>query len=185
MGAEMTQKQTENNIDVIAGLIKSCRAGQAGFLSAAERTRNSDLGAYFTGRSMERARFAAELERVARQLGEADLSRSGVPGKPAVGLLGSSGVPGKPAVGLLGSSAPMAEQVHRAWVELNLARRASDSGILSVVAEAERTTRDFYRQALSLELPAEVAALLERQAESISDAYHQICTLRDMRGQAA
>jgi len=45
--------------------------------------------------------------------------------------------------------------------------------------------RDFYRQALSLEFPSEVAALLERQADSVSDAYDQICTLRDMRGKAA
>ena len=157
MGAEMTEKQTENNIDVLAGLIKSCRAAQSGFLSAAERTRNSDLGAYFTGRSMERARFAAELERAARQLSEAELSLN----------------------------APIAESVQRAWVDFNLARGTSDSGILSIVAEAERTTREFYRQALSLKFPSEVAALLERQADSVSDAYDQICTLRDMRGKAA
>ena len=176
MGAEMTGKQTENNItenniDVLAGLIKSCRAAQAGFLSAAERTRNSDLGAYFTGRSMERARFRAELERAARQLSEAELSRGGVPGKSAVGLLELS--------------APMAERVQRAWVDFNLARGTSDSGILSIVAEAERATRDVYRQALSLEFASDMAALLERQADSVSDAYDQICTLRDMRGKAA
>ena len=171
MGAEITEKQTENNIDVLAGLIKSCRAAQAGFLSAAERTRNSDLGAYFTGRSMERARFAAELERAARQMSAADRSRSGVPGKPVIGLLGLS--------------VPMAERVQRAWVDFNLAGGTSDSGILSIVAEAERSTREFYRQALSLEFPSDVAALLERQADSVSDAYDQICTLRDMRGKAA
>ena len=170
MGAEMTEKQAVPNVDVIAGLIKSCRAAQAGFLSAAERTRSSDLGAYFTGQSMERARFAAELERAARQLGEADLSRGGVPDKPSVGLLG------------LGAAA---ERTHRAWVELNVARGSSDSGILSAVAAAEQTTWDLYRQALSMEFPAEVAALIERQADSVSDAYDQICTLRDMRGKAA
>ena len=157
MSAEATETNRENNIDVIAGLIKSCRAAQAGFLNAAEHARNSDLGAYFTGRSLERARFAAELERAALQFDGANLSRS----------------------------APMAERVYRAWVELTFPRGASDGAILTAVAAAERTTRDYYQQALSLDFPPEVAALLERQAESISDAYDQICTLRDMRGRAA
>ena len=157
MDAEMTEKQTENNIEVIGGLIKSCRAAQAGFLNAAEHVRNSDLSAYFTGMSMERARFAAELERAAQQLGEAELSRT----------------------------AAMAERVYRAWVDLQFVRGRNDGAILSLVSAAERTTRDFYQHALSLEFPAGVRALLERQAESISDAYDQICTLRDMRGIAA
>ena len=157
MDAEMTDRQTENNLDVIAGLIKSCRAAQAGFLNAAEYVRNSDLGAYFTGRSMERARFAAELQRAAQQVGEADLARIG----------------------------GMAERVHRAWAELQFARGRNDGEILSMVSTAERTTRDFYQQALNLGLSAEVRGLLERQAENISDAYDQICTLRDMRGRAA
>jgi uncharacterized protein (TIGR02284 family) len=157
MSAEGTETNRENNVDVIAGLIKSCRAAQAGFLNAAEQARNSDLGAYFTGRSLERARFAAELERAAQQLDGAEHSRS----------------------------APMAERVQRAWVDLTFARGTSDGAILNDVAAAERTMRDFYRQAMSLEFPPEVATLLERQAESVSDAYDQICTLRDMRGRAA
>ncbi len=157
MDAETTERQTENNIDVIAGLIKSCRVAQAGFLNAAEHVRNSDLSAYFTGMSMERARFAAELERAAQQLGEAGFSRS----------------------------AAMAERVQRAWADLQFARGANDGTILSAVSAAERTTRDFYQQALSLDFSTQVRSLLERQAESISDAYDQICTLRDMRGKAA
>ena len=157
MGAEMTEKQTENNIDVIAGLIQCCRTAQAGFLNAAEHVRNSDLSAYFTGRSMERARFAAELERAAHQVGEAEISRT----------------------------AAMAERVHRAWVDLQFARGRNDGAILGMVAAVERTTRDFFQKALDLEFPADVKALLEQQAESISDAYDQVCTLRDMRGKAA
>ena len=114
MSAEMAEKQTENNVAVIAGLIKSCRAAQAGFLNAAEHVRNSDLSAYFTGRSMERARFAAELERAAHQLAESELSRTSA----------------------------MADRVRRAWAELQFTRGHNDGAILSVVAAAERTTRE-------------------------------------------
>ena len=151
------EKQTENNFDVIAGLIKSCRAAQSGFLNAAGNVRNSDLSAYFTGRSVERARFAAELQRAGQQPGEAELSRS----------------------------APMAQRVTRAWEDLQLARGSNDGTILEAVATAERTIRDFYLQALKMDFPVELRALLERQAEGISDAYDRISTLRDMRGKAA
>jgi uncharacterized protein (TIGR02284 family) len=152
MSVDLIEKQTDENADVIMGLIKTCRASQVGFLSAAERVRNSALRAYFIGQSMERARFAAELERVAQQ----DLTQG----------------------------APTANRVQRSWTDLRLVR-GSDGTVLSAVASAVRNTKDFYNEALSLNLPADVHAVLERQAESISDSYDQICTLRDMRGKAA
>jgi uncharacterized protein (TIGR02284 family) len=155
MSAEVIEKQAERIADVIMGLIKTCRASQIGFLNAAERVRNSALRSYFIGQSMERARFAAELERVAHQ-GEIDLSRG----------------------------APTANRVQRVWTDLRLVR-GSDGNVLSAVALAERNTRDLYQQALSLDLPPNVHAVLERQAESISDSYDQVSTLRDMRGKAA
>jgi uncharacterized protein (TIGR02284 family) len=153
----MSAKLAESNIEMIRALIQGCRDDQAGFLMAAEPASNSDLKAFFISRSMERARFAAELDSVARRLGEEELARSS----------GTAGLS------------------QSAWIDLKLKRRPGDIVVLRTVAMAEANTRNTYRQALAAGFPPEVESILERQAESVSDAYDQVCTLRDMRGKAA
>ncbi len=68
MGAEMA----DDTIKMIEKLIETCRDGQAGFLEAAEHTRNSELRDFFSSQSLERSKFAGELESVARHLGQAE-----------------------------------------------------------------------------------------------------------------
>lgn len=147
----------DNTIEMIGKLIETCRDGQAGFLEAAEHTRNAELRAYFSRQGLERAKFAAELESVARRLGEAE------PG-------GSPSVAGK---------------LHRAWIDLKHKMGGGDACILESVEFGQRIARNRYREALQAGLPLNVLAIVERQAESVFDAHDQVRTLEDMYRSAA
>jgi uncharacterized protein (TIGR02284 family) len=147
----------DDNLDGIKKLIETCRDGQAGYLEAAEHAKNAELRAFFSGQSMERARFAAELESVARRLGEAYPTRS-----PS-----------------------MANKMHCAWIDLKYKLGGGDAGVLHSVEAGEHNAKNHYQQALDAGLPPEVRTILERQAESVFAAYDQVCMLRDMYKKAA
>jgi uncharacterized protein (TIGR02284 family) len=153
----ITKLTVLKELDVIKKLIETCRDGQAGYLEAAEHARNGELRTFFSGQSMERARFAAELESVARRLGEADPSRS-----PSV-----------------------ANMMHRAWIDLKHKLGGGDGGVLGSVEDGEHNAKNHYLEALRADLPPEVLTILERQAESVSTAYGQVCALRSMYRNAA
>jgi uncharacterized protein (TIGR02284 family) len=147
----------DENMDVIQKLIEVCREGHEGYLEAAEHVRNSALRAFFSSQSMERAKFAAELESVARRLGNEDLSQD-----PS-----------------------LANLIHRAWIDLKIRFGSNDATVLGAVESGERAAKDLYLQALSAGLPAEVQTLIERQAESVVGAYDQVCTLHNVYVKAA
>src|ERR1035441_10744480 len=53
----------ENNaISVVENLIETCKDGQKGYQDAAQHVKRSDLKTYFNEKSLERSRFAGELE---------------------------------------------------------------------------------------------------------------------------
>lgn len=153
MGAEMV----EDTIDVIGKLIETCRDGQAGYLEAAEHTRNSALRAFFSQQGLQRAKFAGELENAARRLGEADPDR-----KPS-----------------------MAGTLHRAWIDLKHKLGAGDDSILISVESGERNAKSHYEEALKASLPRDVQEIVARQAESVFAAYDQVCTLEAVYKNAA
>ena len=148
----MSADFADQKIDLIKKLIETCRDGQAGYLEAAEHARNAELRAFFSAQAMERARFAAVLESVARHLGEADPSHS-----PSI-----------------------ASQIHRAWIDLKFKLGGGDAGVLASVEDGEHNATMHYQQALQADFPADVLTILERQAESVSAAYDQVCALRNM-----
>jgi uncharacterized protein (TIGR02284 family) len=160
---KLSTERTESDVnpidllELIKKLIETCRDGQAGYLEAAEHARNAELRSFFSTQSMERARFAAELESVARRMGEASPAYS-----PSV-----------------------ASMVHRAWIDLKHKLGGGDCGVLGSVEVGERNAVSHYREALQAALSPEVKSILERQAESVSAAYDQVCTLRNMYRNAA
>ena len=153
----MSTETVEKSFDVMKDLVETCRDAQAGYLIAAEHVRNAELRAFFSQQSMDRARFAAELERAARRLGDAEIPRG-------------SGI---------------VDRINRAWLELKQKLAIGDIGVLETVEAAERSVKIHFQQALQAGLPPEIRNVVEREAESISAAYDQVCTLRDMGGRAA
>ena len=68
----------ENNaISVVENLIETCKDGQKGYQDAAEHVKRADLKTYFNEQSMERGRFAQELQAELGRLGKPDKKVSG------------------------------------------------------------------------------------------------------------
>ena len=141
----MAAETVSNQLEIIHKLIETCRDGQAGYLEAAEAAHNQELKAFFSNHSMERGRFAAELERIAQRLGEPN---------PDVGT-------------------SFASSVHRAWIDLKHRLGAGDGSVLGSVQAGESNAKAQYQQALAADLPRDIAQLVERQAESVSIASSQ------------
>jgi uncharacterized protein (TIGR02284 family) len=153
----MSDETADKNVELIKKLIETCRDGQAGYLEAAEHARNADLRGFFSQQAMERARFAAELEGVARRLGEAD---------PA-------------------QDSSIVSKIHCAWIDLKYKLGGRDAGVLGSVEAGEYNAKTHYLEALQADLSPEVQSVVERQAESVFAAYDQVRSLYSVYTQAA
>jgi uncharacterized protein (TIGR02284 family) len=155
--SKMAPEIVSNQLAIVHKLIETCRDGQAGYLEAAESARNTELKTFFSDQAMERARFAAELERVAFRFGDIhpDVNTS------------------------------FASTVHRAWIDLKHKLGAGDASVLGSVETGESKAKAHYQQALAADLTADLRQIIERQAESVSIAYSQVCALRSIYKNAA
>ncbi|HEY3974457.1 MAG TPA: PA2169 family four-helix-bundle protein [Candidatus Sulfotelmatobacter sp.] len=143
----------ENNaISVIENLIETCKDGQKGYQDAAQHVKRSDLKTYFNEQSLERARFAGELE--------AELVRLGKPDKKVSGSAGAA--------------------VRRAWIDTKVALGGGDKTILESVEAGEDNAKEAYQKALSGSLPGNLMEIVRRQAESVQRAHDKVKSLRDM-----
>jgi uncharacterized protein (TIGR02284 family) len=146
-----------DTLDHIDKLIETCRDGQEGYREAAEHTKDPDLRKFFDLQSLERARFAGELENIARRLGESNPNR-----RPS-----------------------MANKLHRAWINLKEKLGAGDASILESVEAGEDKARNTYQEVLQSGLPADVFAIVEQQAQFVFAAHDRVRTLRDEYKKAA
>jgi uncharacterized protein (TIGR02284 family) len=144
-------------LDHIDKLIETCRDGQEGYRDAAEHAKDSELKGFFNRQSLERSRFAGELENIAQRLGESDPDRS-----PS-----------------------MANKLHRAWINLKEKLGAGDASILESIEAGEDTAKKNYQEALEAGLPADVFAIVEQQAQFVFAAHDRVRMLRDEYKKAA
>ncbi len=143
----------DNNdtLSVLEDLIETCKDGQKGYQDAAEHVKRSDLKTYFNEQKLERGRFAEELRQ--------ELSRLGKPDKKVSGSVSGA--------------------LHRAWIDTKIAMGAGDKSILESIEAGEDRAKDAYRKALQGSLPADIAEIVRRQANSIQQAHDRIKTMRD------
>lgn len=142
----------ENNaISVVENLIETNRDGQKGYQDAAEHVKRPDLKAYFNEQSMERGRFAQELQ--------AELAKQGKPDKKVSGSAGGA--------------------MHRAWIDTKVALGGGDKTILESVEAGEDKAKDTYNKALNGALPASLTEIVRRQAASVQRAHDKVRMLRD------
>ena len=92
----------DNAISVLEELIQTCKDGQKGYQEAASKVKRSRLKTYFNEQSLERSRFAGELE--------AELIRLGKPDKKVSGSVVGS--------------------LHRAWIDTKVGLGGGDKTIL-------------------------------------------------------
>jgi uncharacterized protein (TIGR02284 family) len=142
----------ENNaVSVIEDLIETCKDGQKGYQDAASHVKRPDLKTYFNEQSLERSRFAGELE--------AELIRFGKPDKKVSGSVGAS--------------------LHRTWIDTKVTLGAGDKSILESVEAGEDKAKESYQKALSGSLPGNLAEIIRRQSVSVQRAHDKVKSLRD------
>jgi uncharacterized protein (TIGR02284 family) len=147
----------DQTIDVIERLIETCRDGQEGYRDAAAHTQTPELKDFFNRQSLQRAKFAGELESVALRLGESDPDRS----------------------------SSMASKLHRAWFDLKQKFGGGDLSILESVEAGEDHAKKHYQEALRADLPIDLHEIVDIQAHSVFAAHDQVRSLRDSLKRAA
>ena len=146
-----------NAVNVLEDLIETCKDGQKGYQDAAEHAKRPDLKAYFNQQSLERSRFAGELE--------AELPRLGEPDKKVTGSASAA--------------------LHRAWIDTKVSLGGGDKTILESVEKGEDNAKKTYEKALGGSLPGNILEIVRRQAANVQKAHDKVKTLRDTAEAAA
>ncbi|MBT2333135.1 PA2169 family four-helix-bundle protein [Variovorax paradoxus] len=142
---------TEDVVKVLNDLLENSRDGEYGFRACAEEVDSPQLKQVFQDRSAECGRAAGELVRLVRQFG----------GTPDDG-------------------GTVTGAMHRGWVHVKGSVGADSA--LSMLEECERgedAAVARYRKALKADLPADVRAVIQQQAEGAKRNHDQIKQLRD------
>jgi uncharacterized protein (TIGR02284 family) len=138
-------------IDVLEHLIERCRDGHNGFKEAAEKVKAADLKTFFNEVSLERGRFAEQLQNELVRLGKPDKRVSG----STEGAL------------------------HRAWIDTKVALGGDDHTVLDWLEHGEDVAKDAYQKAITSDLPENIAQIVRRQADSVRQVHDRVKMLRD------
>src|ERR1700716_1760849 len=131
-------------ISTLNGLIETLKDGQQGFREASEAVKDTQLKSLFLGYSLERAKFAGELQNEAITLGEHDPE----------------------------DSSSTAGAMHRAWINLKSAiMSADDHAILDECERGEDSAVNEYKKAMEKEkLSATIRDTISRQYADVKKA---------------
>jgi uncharacterized protein (TIGR02284 family) len=142
----------KNAVSVLEDLIEICKDGQKGYQDAAEHVKRTDLKTYFNEQSLERGRFAGELQ--------AELTRVGrdKDKKPSGTVSGA---------------------MRRAWIDTKVALGGGDKSILNSLEAGEDNAKEAYQKALAGTLPGDIAEIVRRQASAVHRSQDQVRMLRD------
>jgi uncharacterized protein (TIGR02284 family) len=140
-----------NALSAVEKLIETCKDGENGYRDAAEHVKRADLKTFFLTQSLERAKFAGELQAELPRLGEHDKKDSGT----------------------------ATAALHRAWIDTKVALGGGDKTILESVERGEDSAKESYEKALTEGLPSNVSEIVRRQATSVKSAHDKVRDLRD------
>jgi len=145
--------QQEETLTVLNHLIEICREGQEGFRMAAEAIEDdTELKMLLSSFSLQRAKFAGELESMAITMGEHDPDREAAP--PSI--------------------------LHRGWIHLrSMITGKSLHAILSECERGERVAKEAYQKALRNDLPEPVREMILNQRQEVIASHNTVRTLRD------
>jgi uncharacterized protein (TIGR02284 family) len=142
---------------VLNDLIETCKDGEQGFRTAAEKAKESSLKALFAKYAAQRAGYAQELQSLVTQMG----------GDPA-------------------TSGHVAGTLHRGWINLKEAlSKNEDKAIIDECEAGEDAAVKNYREARGKVLPANVAAIVQRQALGVEEAHKALSDLKHGRATTA
>lgn len=133
-------------------LIQTCKDGQEGYLTAAENVSDAEAKRFFNECSLQRAKFAGELQALAHELGDSNPEYA-------------SSVSGA---------------LHRGWINLKSAVLSGNAPtILRECERGECTAVSEFNKALELALPANVREIVSRQCVAITAAHHRVRAMAD------
>jgi uncharacterized protein (TIGR02284 family) len=145
--------QQKEIISTLNGLIETLKDGQQGFKEASEAVKQPQLKSLFSEFSLQRAKFAGELQNEAISLGEHDPE----------------------------DTSSTAGAMHRAWINLKSAITSQDDhAILAECERGEDSAVAEYKKAMEEEeLSAPIRETISRQYTDVKSAHDRIKALRD------
>jgi uncharacterized protein (TIGR02284 family) len=145
--------QQKEIISTINGLIETLKDGQEGFRQASEAIKDSQLKTLFNEYSLQRSKFAGELQNEAISLGEPSPE----------------------------NTSSTAGAMHRAWINLKSAVTSGDDhAILAECERGEDSAVSEYKKAMEEEkLSSPIRDTISRQFTDVKNAHNRIKALRD------
>jgi uncharacterized protein (TIGR02284 family) len=146
--------QTKEVISTLNSLIETLKDGQEGFRQASEAVKDSQLKSFFNEISLQRSKFAGELQNQVIQLGEPEPEET----------------------------SSTAGALHRAWINMKSAITSSDDhAILSECERGEDSAVAEYKKAMEADsrLSAPVREIVSRQYTEVKGAHDRVKALRD------
>jgi uncharacterized protein (TIGR02284 family) len=144
--------QTKETLSIINRLIETLKDGQEGFREASEAVQSHELKTLFSEYSLQRSKFAGELQNLAINLGEPSPE----------------------------NTSSTAGALHRAWIDLKAAiTKRDDHAILAECERGEDSAVAEYKRAMEGNLPEPLADIVSRQYTSVKSAHDHVKALRD------
>ena len=141
-------------VSTVNGLIETLKDGQEGFRQASEAVKDTELKTLFSEYSLQRSKFAGELQNELRSLGESEPE----------------------------STSSTAGALHRAWINLKGAiTNQDDHAILAECERGEDSAVAEYKKAMNENLSSPLRDIISRQAVEVKAAHDRIRDLRDAR----
>ena len=144
--------QTKETLSTINRLVETLKDGQEGFREASGAVQDHELKSLFSEYSLQRSKFAGELQNYAITLGESDPE----------------------------NTSSTAGALHRAWINIKSAVSSRDDhAILSECERGEDSAVAEYKKAMEGNLPSPLADIISRQYTDIKAAHDHVKSLRD------
>jgi len=142
-----------NTTSILNDLIETLKDGQEGFRAAAGDVQSPELKRLFGEYSLERSKFAGELQSLARSLGEDEPE----------------------------TTSSVAGALHRGWINLkSVLTSKDDHAILAECERGEDSAVAQYTKAVATEgLPADVRETVRAQFTVVKAAHDRVRDLRD------
>jgi uncharacterized protein (TIGR02284 family) len=144
--------QQKEIISTLNNLIETLKDGQEGFRQSASGVDDPQLKTIFDNLSLQRSKFAGELQSEIVKLGDPDPE----------------------------DSSSTTGAMHRAWINVKSAVTNRDRH--AILAEAERgedTAVAAYKDAMEKDLPAPIRDIVSRQSAEVKAAHDKVRNLRD------
>jgi uncharacterized protein (TIGR02284 family) len=139
-------------VDILNGLIETCKDGEQGFRQAAEKAKDPSFQSLFTKYASQRAGYVTELQQLVSGLGE----------KPA-------------------TSGHFVANLHRGWIGLKSAISVTDQSLIDECEAGEDAAMKNYREATGQALPSNIAQVVARQFSGVQEAHGVIRDLKHSR----